>query len=93
MPRQPAGSDNVQSEAGINAEARSEDPNNNVESSLLNPLRQSAIDGTFNDLFDYASFMWDNEPQSGAMAATRWRDLGFPDMDMDSLSQSDDIVS
>jgi hypothetical protein len=50
-------------------------------SPMLQESRQNIVNGPFNDTFDYASFMWENELQGGNMQPTRWRDLGFPDMD------------
>jgi len=49
---------------------------------VSNDSGQVTVDGSFNDMFDYASFMWDHELQSGNMEPTRWRDLGFTDMDV-----------
>jgi hypothetical protein len=49
--------------------------------SMLQEPRLNAVDGSFNDIFDYASFMWENDLQSGSIQQNRWRDLGFPDMD------------
>jgi hypothetical protein len=52
------------------------------ESSFMQPeSRQDIVDSSFNDTFDYASFMWENELQSGSMQPARWRDLGFSDME------------
>jgi hypothetical protein len=58
---------------------------------MLNDIRQVTVDGSFNDMFDYASFMWDHELQSGHMQPARWRDLGFTDMD--TLVQRGEVVS
>jgi hypothetical protein len=95
MLRQPAGSSSTQPETSISIGTGTGTGNgpNDSPITMMNASRQIALDGTFNDLFDYASFMWDNEPQNGMIAPTRWRDLGFHDMDMDSLNQRDDMVS
>ncbi|KAH8654941.1 fungal-specific transcription factor domain-containing protein [Tricladium varicosporioides] len=48
---------------------------------------QAVVNGPFNDTFNYASFMWDQDLQ--AMQPARWRDLGFPDMDV--FASGDDM--
>ena len=55
---------------------------NTLEPSILNAPNQSASEGTFNELFDYASFMWDNEIQSRTIQPNCWRDVEFPDMEL-----------
>ena len=62
-----------------------------MERSALNASNQTATDGMFNELFDYASFMWDNDIQYGTIQPNRWRDLGFSDMDL--LAQATGHVS
>jgi hypothetical protein len=52
--------------------------------------RQNIVGGSFNDTFDYASFMWENELQSGSMQPSRWRDLGFSDMDFSGEGNEDE---
>ena len=88
MPRQTSESGNDE-RMGVNS------GHENLSTTTGNPelsdSRQATIDGSFNDMFDYASFMWDHELQSGTMQPTRWRDLGFPDMDV--LAQRDEVVS
>ncbi|KAH6665573.1 fungal-specific transcription factor domain-containing protein [Halenospora varia] len=54
---------------------------------LLQNSGQAVVDGPFNDTFNYASFMWDQDLQ--AMQPARWRDLGFPDMDV--FANGDDL--
>ncbi|CZR69288.1 uncharacterized protein PAC_19188 [Phialocephala subalpina] len=85
MPRQTSESGNDE-RMGVNS--GHENLSTTTGNSELNDSRQATIDGSFNDMFDYASFMWDHELQSGTMQPTRWRDLGFPDMDV--LAQRDE---
>jgi hypothetical protein len=86
MPRQP--SENGSAEQH---NPGSEDLSTTARNAMLNDSRQSTVDGSFNDMFDYASFMWDHELQSGNMQPARWRDLGFTDMDV--LVQRGEVVS
>jgi hypothetical protein len=58
---------------------------------MLQEPRYAAVDWSFNDAFNYASFMWDHDLQNGMMQPTRWRDLGFPDMDV--IAQRPEMVS
>jgi hypothetical protein len=50
--------------------------------SILQDTRNNALDGSFNDVFDYASFMWENDLQDGSMQSNRWREFEFPDVDI-----------
>jgi hypothetical protein len=88
MPRQSSQNSNAE-QAGINP--GSENLTVTAGNAVLNDSRQATVDGSFNDMFDYASFMWDHELQSGNMQPTRWRDLGFTDMDV--LVQRGEAVS
>jgi hypothetical protein len=58
---------------------------------VVEDMKQPAVEGSFNNMFDYASFMWDHELQNGNMQPARWRDLGFSDMDV--MGQRDEFVS
>jgi hypothetical protein len=88
MPRQWSENGNV-GQVGINPGSK----NLSITSgnAVLSDSRQATVDGSFNAMFDYASFMWDHELQSGNMQPTRWRDLGFTDMDV--LVQRGEVVS
>ncbi|KAH9223930.1 fungal-specific transcription factor domain-containing protein [Leptodontidium sp. 2 PMI_412] len=41
----------------------------------------SANDNSFNDIFNYASFMWDPTVEDNLMQASGWRGQGFSDLD------------
>lgn len=88
MPRQSFQPSNAV-QAGINQ--GTESFSTSAENVLLPDSGQAAVDGSFNDMFDYASFMWDHELQGGNVEPTRWRDLGFADMDV--VVQRDEEVS
>ena len=87
MPRQSSENGNAE-RAGINP--GSENLSITAVNAVLNDPKQGTVDGSFNDMFDYASFMWDHELQSGNIQPTRWRDLGFRDMDV--LVQRGELV-
>lgn len=59
--------------------------------SVLNTSSRAGLDGTFSDMFDYASFMWDDGVQSGNLQPTRWRDVGYADME--GLNQGNNTVN
>jgi len=88
MPRQSSENGNAE-QSGINP--GSDDLSVTSGNAVLNDPRQATVDGSFNDMFDYASFMWDHELQGGNMQPTRWRDLGFADMDIPM--QRSEVVS
>ncbi len=52
-------------------------PTTSTAASVQNP-RVSPIDGSFNDLFNYASFMWDPQWQSDIVP--RWREPGYAEL-------------
>jgi hypothetical protein len=89
IPRQQSENGNAGHEAGI--DIRSQDSSITVGSSVLNDARQTTVDGSFNDVFDYASFMWDHDSQNSTMQPARWPDLEFSNMDV--LAQRDEMVS
>lgn len=88
MPRKSSENGNA-GQAGINPE--SENLSISPGNAVLDDSRPATVDDSFNDMFDYASFMWEHELQSGNMKPTRWRDLGFTDMDV--LVQRGEVVS
>jgi len=89
MPRQLA-ENGIVEQVGTNPGG--ENLSSTTENAVLNDSRQgTTVDGSFNDMFDYASFMWDHELQTGNIQPTRWRDLSFTDMDV--LVQKGDVVS
>ncbi|PMD32050.1 hypothetical protein L207DRAFT_518918, partial [Hyaloscypha variabilis F] len=65
---------------------------NDHTNSILPNLRQNIVDGSFNDTFDYASFMWESELQGGSVQPTRWRDLGFNDMEFFGQGEGDGLM-
>lgn len=90
MPRQSSGNGHAE-QANIHLGNGNGDLSNSSGTILLEDPRHPTVDGSFNDMFDYASFMWDSELQSGNMQSTRWRELGFADMDV--IPQRDEMVS
>jgi hypothetical protein len=48
-----------------------------------------ANDNSFNDIFNYASFMWDPSNEDNLMQGSRWRGQGFPDLDGQSVERGD----
>ncbi|KAF4626403.1 hypothetical protein G7Y89_g11757 [Cudoniella acicularis] len=65
--------------------------------STLLETRNTGVEGSFNDAFNYASFMWDQDLESSVMQPARWKDLGFPEMDVfapkDDLCVPDPTIS
>ncbi|KAL5327165.1 hypothetical protein ACEPPN_004857 [Leptodophora sp. 'Broadleaf-Isolate-01'] len=58
----------------------------------------SANDNSFNDIFNYASFMWDPTVEDNLMQASGWRGQGFSDLDgqhieRNSIDQSNNAFS
>jgi len=80
IPRQTSESVGARHPGGINT--GNEAISATVNLSMLQDPRYSSVDGSFNDAFNYASFMWDHDLQNSMMQPTRWRELGFSDIDV-----------
>tara|TARA_R110002060_G_scaffold31069_16_gene41670 strand:- start:771 stop:1070 length:300 start_codon:yes stop_codon:yes gene_type:complete len=53
----------------------------------MNGANYGANDNSFNDIFNYASFMWDPSIDDNMIQASGWRSQGFSDLDGQSVER------
>ncbi|RDL33018.1 uncharacterized protein BP5553_08457 [Venustampulla echinocandica] len=81
--RQTPASLRLSQSAGINASNGPPTPSSISAVSTLQDPRYPTNDNSFNDIFNYASFMWDPNLQEHMIQPKGWRPLGVPEMEID----------